>query len=293
MHSTHDEVDLRLRVAGRTTVADGVVVLDLRAPGRRRPAGLGSPARTSTSLPDRPHPPVLAVRRPGGPRRLADRGAARARGPRRLGVRARRAGRGRPTSRSAGPRNHFPLGPVAALPLRRGRHRHHPDPADDRRGRGGGATGSCTTAAAAALDGVPGVAGRRRPARGDAAPPGRGRPDRPRRAASAAPAADTLVYCCGPEPLLAAVEQRCAAWPAGSLHVERFAPRDVGEPVLTGAFEVELALSGLSLTVPPEQSSWRSSRTPGSACCPPARKGPAAPARPTCCRAWSTTGTRC
>jgi ferredoxin-NADP reductase len=68
------------------------------------------------------------------------------------------------------------------------------------------------------------------------------------------PRPDTLVYCCGPEPLLVAVEQRCADWPEGSLHVERFAPKDVGEPVLTGAFEVELALSGLSLTVPPEKS---------------------------------------
>jgi ferredoxin-NADP reductase len=66
----------------------------------------------------------------------------------------------------------------------------------------------------------------------------------------------TLVYCCGPEPLLNAVEQRCAAggWPPGSLHVERFAPKDAGEPVLTGSFEVELSLSGLSLTVPPEKS---------------------------------------
>ncbi len=68
------------------------------------------------------------------------------------------------------------------------------------------------------------------------------------------PLPDTLVYCCGPEPLLLAVEQRCADWPSGSLRVERFAPKDVGEPVLTGAFEVELALSGLSLTVPPDKS---------------------------------------
>ena len=68
------------------------------------------------------------------------------------------------------------------------------------------------------------------------------------------PRPDTLVYCCGPEPLLQAVEQRCADWPEGSLHLERFAPKDVGEPVLTGAFEVELSLSGLSLTVPPEKS---------------------------------------
>lgn len=32
MHSTHDEVDLRLQVARRETVADGVVALELRDP---------------------------------------------------------------------------------------------------------------------------------------------------------------------------------------------------------------------------------------------------------------------
>ena len=32
MHSSHDEVDLRLRVARREVVADGVVTLDLRKP---------------------------------------------------------------------------------------------------------------------------------------------------------------------------------------------------------------------------------------------------------------------
>ena len=68
------------------------------------------------------------------------------------------------------------------------------------------------------------------------------------------PRPDTLVYCCGPEPLLRAVEERCAGWPAGALHLERFAPKEVGEPVLTGAFEVELANSGRTLTVPPEKS---------------------------------------
>jgi ferredoxin len=36
--------------------------------------------------------------------------------------------------------------------------------------------------------------------------------------------------------------------------VERFAPKDVGEPVLTGAFDVELANSGQTLTVPPDKS---------------------------------------
>jgi ferredoxin-NADP reductase len=64
----------------------------------------------------------------------------------------------------------------------------------------------------------------------------------------------TLVYCCGPEPLLVAAEEACAGWPAGALHVERFSPREVGDPVLSAGFEVELATSGMVLTVPPERS---------------------------------------
>jgi ferredoxin len=68
------------------------------------------------------------------------------------------------------------------------------------------------------------------------------------------PEPDTLVYCCGPEPLLAAVEERCTAWPSSALHLERFAARPIGEPVRTEAFDVELARSGLTLTVPPERS---------------------------------------
>ncbi|MBN9792584.1 MULTISPECIES: PDR/VanB family oxidoreductase [unclassified Pseudonocardia] len=61
-----------------------------------------------------------------------------------------------------------------------------------------------------------------------------------------------LVYCCGPEPLLAAVEQRCSAWPPGALHLERFSPKEVAEPG-TGAttFEVEFAGSGVTVEVPP------------------------------------------
>ncbi|HEX6493237.1 MAG TPA: ferredoxin reductase, partial [Candidatus Dormibacteraeota bacterium] len=39
------------------------------------------------------------------------------------------------------------------------------------------------------------------------------------------PREDTLVYCCGPEALLAAVEGRCSNWPSHSLHVERFAAK--------------------------------------------------------------------
>ncbi|MCW2718806.1 MAG: ferredoxin [Pseudonocardia sp.] len=66
------------------------------------------------------------------------------------------------------------------------------------------------------------------------------------------PRADTLVYCCGPEPLLAAVEERCASWPAGSLRVERFAPKPVAGA--STSFEVELTQSGVTLTVPADRS---------------------------------------
>ncbi|MGW7238322.1 PDR/VanB family oxidoreductase [Streptomyces sp. NPDC054804] len=57
----------------------------------------------------------------------------------------------------------------------------------------------------------------------------------------------TLVYCCGPEPLLDAVEEHC---PAGVLRVERFRPkaRRAGGD---SEFEVVLARSGRTLTVTP------------------------------------------
>lgn len=56
-----------------------------------------------------------------------------------------------------------------------------------------------------------------------------------------------LVYCCGPGPLLDAVEERC---PSGALHVERFQAKD--QPAgQDGEFEVELAQSGRTLTVAP------------------------------------------
>ena len=60
----------------------------------------------------------------------------------------------------------------------------------------------------------------------------------------------TLVYCCGPGPLLDAVEARC---PAGVLRVERFRPKEQ-ETGGTTAFEVELARSGRTLTVAPDVS---------------------------------------
>ncbi|MFH9400542.1 PDR/VanB family oxidoreductase [Streptomyces sp. NPDC017638] len=69
-----------------------------------------------------------------------------------------------------------------------------------------------------------------------------------------APRPGTLVYCCGPEPLLKAVEERCADWPAGTLRVERFTPKELQVPVRDGAFEAELARTGITVTVPPGKS---------------------------------------
>lgn len=65
---------------------------------------------------------------------------------------------------------------------------------------------------------------------------------------------DTKVYCCGPEPLLEAVERQHARGPACDLHVERFVPRPVAEPAQAGSFEVELRKSGITVTIPPERS---------------------------------------
>lgn len=62
---------------------------------------------------------------------------------------------------------------------------------------------------------------------------------------------DTAVYCCGPEPLLAAVEQHRTT---GSLHVERFAPKAGATDGPRQEFEVELAQTGGVLRVPADRS---------------------------------------
>jgi ferredoxin-NADP reductase len=61
----------------------------------------------------------------------------------------------------------------------------------------------------------------------------------------------TTTYCCGPARLIEAVE---VAARGRQLRVERFEPKEFGAPMLAEPFEVELAYSGLELTVPPERS---------------------------------------
>jgi ferredoxin-NADP reductase len=68
------------------------------------------------------------------------------------------------------------------------------------------------------------------------------------------PAPGTAVYCCGPEPLLRAVEQRCAA---GAPHVERFSPKPVDRVSPERAFEVRLARTGRTVAVPAGMSILR------------------------------------
>ncbi|ATQ30217.1 oxidoreductase [Rhodococcus ruber] len=68
------------------------------------------------------------------------------------------------------------------------------------------------------------------------------------------PRADTLIYCCGPGPLLDAVEERCKTWPEGALRLERFAPKESANLTQDGSFEVELRSSGVSVQVHAGQS---------------------------------------
>lgn len=66
------------------------------------------------------------------------------------------------------------------------------------------------------------------------------------------PREGTAIYCCGPGALIIAVEEHCSGWPPGTLHVERFTPKqDAGSHT---AFEIVLARSGHRLTVPPDRS---------------------------------------
>ncbi|MDF2822633.1 MAG: ferredoxin [Mycobacterium sp.] len=68
-------------------------------------------------------------------------------------------------------------------------------------------------------------------------------------------APDTLIYCCGPEPLLRAVEDHCARRRLlSSLRLERFQARQPADDVVDAEFEIELGCSGQVLSVPADRS---------------------------------------
>ncbi len=68
------------------------------------------------------------------------------------------------------------------------------------------------------------------------------------------PDPNTIIYCCGPQRMIDAVETAAAGWPRGALHLERFVAKELEPPLWTEDFEVELMLSGITVTVPPEKS---------------------------------------
>ena len=71
------------------------------------------------------------------------------------------------------------------------------------------------------------------------------------------PEDNTLVYCCGPEALLSAVEQHSSHWPAGILHIERFAakvPTAEEAAEALDQFEVVCQRSGSTFEITADQS---------------------------------------
>ncbi|MBH0121844.1 PDR/VanB family oxidoreductase [Rhodococcus sp. HM1] len=69
------------------------------------------------------------------------------------------------------------------------------------------------------------------------------------------PRPDTLVYTCGPEGLLAAVESYAPAWPDGAIRLERFkAPERIATAGEDASFQVVCESSGVSATVAPDRS---------------------------------------
>jgi ferredoxin-NADP reductase len=63
-----------------------------------------------------------------------------------------------------------------------------------------------------------------------------------------------MIYCCGPERLMMAVEEATVAWPQDAVRFEWFAPRSRSAEDASGSFEVVCNISGATLTVPEGRS---------------------------------------
>lgn len=68
------------------------------------------------------------------------------------------------------------------------------------------------------------------------------------------PRSSVRIYACGPAPLLAAIESVCAPWPPYALRTERFMGQSLGGRSPMAPFDVELARTGRTVTVSPEQT---------------------------------------
>jgi ferredoxin-NADP reductase len=65
---------------------------------------------------------------------------------------------------------------------------------------------------------------------------------------------EARVYCCGPEPLLQAVEQICARMPALKLHTERFVTPSTAPTEMNQSIEVTLNTAMTTVQVPADKS---------------------------------------
>jgi ferredoxin-NADP reductase len=253
VHTTHDEVDLKLQVASRTEGAEGVVVLELRDPSGADLPAWAPGAHLDLELPN------------GLTRQYSLCGDPNDRSAWRIGVLREPEGRGGSAYVHdeltegvevdvRGPRNNFPLassphyvfiaGGIGITPILPMLAAADAAGAEWELHYGGRSRRSM-----AFLESMEELTGTRVTLHPQDEV---GLIDL--EAILGTPRPDTVVYCCGPEPLLQAVEKQCVTWPEGALHVERFSPKEFGEPLLQGAFEVELATSGMTLTVPPDRS---------------------------------------
>ncbi|MGY1633579.1 PDR/VanB family oxidoreductase [Geodermatophilus sp. SYSU D01186] len=253
MHSTHDEVDLRLQVASRTEGAEGVVVLELRDPSGADLPAWAPGAHLDLELPN------------GLTRQYSLCGDPDDRSVWRIGVLREPEGRGGSAYVHdeltegveidvRGPRNNFPLVPAPRYVFIAGGIGITPILPMMAAAQAAGAEwelhyGGRSRRSMSFLESLEELTGTHVTLHPQDEV---GLIDLEAILGTAKP--DTLVYCCGPEPLLQAVEKQCATWPQDALHVERFSPKEFGEPLLQGAFEVELATSGMTLTVPPDKS---------------------------------------
>ncbi|MFE7990946.1 PDR/VanB family oxidoreductase [Streptomyces shenzhenensis] len=77
------------------------------------------------------------------------------------------------------------------------------------------------------------------------------------------PVPGTLVYCCGPEPLLAAAERHSGGWPAGTQRTERFRSAGSDAAPEGPAFDVVCDASAVTVRVEPHQSVLAAVRAAG------------------------------
>jgi vanillate O-demethylase ferredoxin subunit len=66
--------------------------------------------------------------------------------------------------------------------------------------------------------------------------------------------ADSHIYCCGPAPLMQAVEAAGKSRPAERMHFEWFTPKTPEAPIRHGSFTIVLARTGRSLEVPEDKT---------------------------------------